>query len=370
VTTETLDRDDTIVDQRRSTRDVWMPRIVAGVLVIAALLWVAASNGFGPTTGAALMPVLGTAAIYAVAATGLNLQFGHGGLLNFGFVAFMAIGGYTTVILIPHIQGPQSEEFPGLVPLGVAVIVSMLIASLLGLLFAVPAIKLRSDYLAIVMIAVAEIIRLVLKNVEPLSGGVYGMLGYSGALQDLRPDFIRTLAKQLNVQAFQLWIVIVSVIALVICSVGIALLLKSPWGKLLRAVRDDEDAVRSLGKNPTTIKLQTLMIGGAIGGLGGSLLAFQLSQINPDVFLPQVTFFVFTVVIIGGMGTTWGPAVGGIVFWVLLTQSGAFISEHVGNNSAASALRYILVGVLMLVIITFRPQGLLGKKEDIVLDLK
>lgn len=348
----------------------WPARLVAGVLVVAAFLWVAASNDFGPTSVAAMLPVLTTAAVYSVAATGLNLQFGHGGLLNFGFVAFMAVGAYTTVMLIPHRQGPDSSEFGGIVPLIIAVLVAMVIASLLGLVFAIPAIRLRSDYLAIVMIALAEIVRVVLKNIEPVSGGVYGMLGYSSELQQFRPGIVNTLARNINTQGFQLWLLIVGWVCLFVCTIGIALLMKTPWGKLLRAVRDDEDAVRSLGKNPTIIKLQTLMIGGAIGGLSGALLAFQLSQINPDVFMPQVTFFVFAVVIVGGTGTSWGPAVGGIIFWVLLTQTGAFISENVGSNSAASALRYILVGLMMVLIIVFRPQGLLGRREDVVLELK
>jgi neutral amino acid transport system permease protein len=352
------------------TEQVWPARVVAAVLVVAALLWVAASNGFGPSSVAAMLPVLTTAAVYAVAATGLNLQFGHGGLLNFGFVAFMAVGAYTTVLLIPHLQGPQSTQLGGVLPLVVAVIVAMVVASLLGLVFAIPAIRLRSDYLAIVMIGLAEIVRVVLKNIEPVSGGVYGMLGFSTELQQFRPRFVNLLAREVNTQGFQLWLVIVSWVCLVLCTVGVALLMKTPWGKMLRAVRDDEAAVRSLGKNPTTLKLQTLMIGGAIGGLAGALLAFQLSQINPDVFMPQVTFFVFAIVIVGGTGTTWGPAVGGIIFWVLLTQTGAFITELMGSNSAASALRYILVGLLMVLIIVFRPQGLLGRRENVVLELK
>jgi ABC-type branched-subunit amino acid transport system permease subunit len=218
----------------------WRRRLAATGLVAACLLWVMAGNDFGPTTFAALLPVLTTAAIYATAGVGLNLQFGHGGLLNFGFVAFMAVGGYTAV----------------------------------------------------------------------------------------------------------------------------------PWGQLLRAFRDDEDAVRSLGKRPTLVKLQALMIGGAVGGLSGALLAFQLAQLNPDIFLPQVTFFVFTIVILGGTGSTWGPMVGGIIFWVLLTESGAFAAEHVGSGTVGAALRYILVGVLMVLLINFRPQGILGRRENVVLTLK
>jgi branched-chain amino acid transport system permease protein len=348
----------------------WRARIAALVLVALSLLWVAAGNGFGTTTVSALLPVLTTAAIYATAGVGLNLQFGHGGLLNFGFVAFMAVGGYTTVLLIPHRQGPESLEVAGHLPLLLAVACGMVLAALLGALFGIPAVRLRSDYLAIVMIALAEILRIALRDAPSLTGGVFGVLSFSDELQDLRPGFLDPIADALYTQSFQLWLTVVAWLCLVVVSLAMAGLVRSPWGQLLRAVRDDEDAVRSLGKSPTRVKLQALMIGGAVGGLSGGLLAFQLAQVNPDIFLPQVTFFVFTVVILGGTGSTWGPAVGGVVFWVLLTQSGAFVAEHVGSGTVGSALRYILVGVLMVLLINFRPQGILGRREDVVLKLK
>ena len=362
------DLDERPVQERDSGR--WLRRIAAAALVATCLLWVAAGNGFGPTVFAALLPVLTTAAIYATAGVGLNLQFGHGGLLNFGFVAFMAVGGYTTVLLVPHRQGAESLEMAGRAPLVFAVVAGMVVAALLGALFGIPAVRLRSDYLAIVMIALAEILRIALRDLPMLSGGVFGVLSFSDALQDLRPAFFDPLAEALNAQAFQLWLTLVAWACLIAVTLGIAVLVRSPWGQLLRAVRDDEDAVRSLGKRPSRIKLQALMIGGAVGGLSGSLLAFQLAQVNPDIFLPQVTFFVFTIVILGGTGSTWGPMVGGIVFWVLLTESGAFAAEHVGSGTVGAALRYILVGLLMVLLINFRPQGILGRRENVVLKLK
>lgn len=348
----------------------WRRRLAATGLVGACLLWVMAGNDFGPTTFAALLPVLTTAAIYATAGVGLNLQFGHGGLLNFGFVAFMAVGGYTAVLLLPHRQGAESLEVAGSAPLLLAVVAGMVVAALLGALFGIPAVRLRSDYLAIVMIALAEILRIALRDLPMLTGGVYGVLSFSNALQDLRPAFLDPVAEALNTQAFQLWLTTVAWICLIAVTLALAGLVRSPWGQLLRAVRDDEDAVRSLGKRPTLVKLQALMIGGAVGGLSGALLAFKLAQLNPDIFLPQVTFFVFTIVILGGTGSTWGPMVGGIIFWVLLTESGAFAAEHVGSGTVGAALRYILVGVLMVLLINFRPQGILGRRENVVLTLK
>lgn len=343
-------------------------RIVAAVIVAVCVLWILGSRGFGSGAMAALLPVLTTAGVYAVGGVGLNLQYGHGGLLNFGFVAFMTVGAYVMVLLLPHRSGPQGTVSEGVVPLPLAILAAALAAAFLGLLCGIPAIRLRTDYLAIVMIAVAEILRMLARDLSDVTGGVHGVLAYSGVLQDLRPELVNSLAKALNVQAFQLWLCVVAWAALVLLTLLVMGLMRTPWGLLLKAVRDDELAVRSLGKSPTVLKLQALAIGGAIGGLAGGLLAFQLSQINPDVFIPQITFFIFAIVTLGGTGSTWGPAVGGVVFWTLLTESGALVSQVLGTGSAASAARYVIVGLLLVLLINFRPQGLLGRRKDVVLE--
>lgn len=343
-------------------------RIVAAVIVAVCVLWILGSRGFGSGAMAALLPVLTTAGVYAVGGVGLNLQYGHGGLLNFGFVAFMTVGAYVMVLLLPHRSGPQGTVSEGIVPLPLAILAAALAAAFLGLLCGIPAIRLRTDYLAIVMIAVAEILRMLARDLSDVTGGVHGVLAYSGVLQDLRPELVNSLAKALNVQAFQLWLCVVAWAALVLLTLLVMGLMRTPWGLLLKAVRDDELAVRSLGKSPTVLKLQALAIGGAIGGLAGGLLAFQLSQINPDVFIPQITFFIFAIVTLGGTGSTWGPAVGGVVFWTLLTESGALVSQVLGTGSAASAARYVIVGLLLVLLINFRPQGLLGRRKDVVLE--
>lgn len=343
-------------------------RLVALLVLVGCILWILASNGFGPGAGAALLPVLTTAGVYGVGGVGLNLQYGHGGLLNFGFVAFMTVGAYVMVLLLPHRAGPQATVSEGLVPLPVALLLAAAAAAVLGLLCGIPAIRLRTDYLAIVMIAVAEILRIVARDVPGVTGGVHGVLAYSGSLQDLRPGFVDDLAGVMGVQAFQLWLCFVAWLCLVAVTLIVTGLMRTPWGLLLKAVRDDELAVRSVGKSPTVLKLQALALGGAIGGLAGGLLAFQLSQINPDVFIPQVTFFIFAIVTLGGTGSTWGPALGGVVFWTLLTESGALVSQVLGSGTAASAARYVIVGVLLVLLINFRPQGLLGRRKDVVLE--
>lgn len=343
-------------------------RVIALGVLLACLLLTLGSNGFGAGALAALLPVLTTAGVYAVGGVGLNLQYGHGGLLNFGFVAFMTVGAYVTVLIIPHRSGPEATVSDGLVPLPVAILLAAAAAAVLGLLCGIPAIRLRSDYLAIVMIAVAEILRILGRDLPGVTGGVHGVLSYSGALQDLRPQFVDDIADTIDVQSFQLWLCIVAWLCVVAVTLLVMGLMRTPWGLLLKAVRDDELAVRSLGKSPTVLKLQALALGGAIGGVAGALLAFQLSQVNPDVFIPQVTFFIFAIVTLGGTGSTWGPALGAVVFWTLLTESGAFVTQVLGSGTAASASRYVIVGLLLVLLINFRPQGLLGRRKDVVLE--
>lgn len=342
---------------------------VAVLLCAACILWVAWTNGFSTAATATLIQLLTTAAIYAIAGVGLNLQFGHGGLLNFGYVAFMAVGAYTAVLLVGHQAGEVSVPSNGAMPLVAAIPAGMASAAALGLIFGIPTVRVRSHYLAIVMIALAEILRLIIRNTEGLTGGVFGVLLYSDAIQGHRPGFIEPLANDLGSTPDQVWLLILCWALLIVLTLATAALIRTPWGRLVRAVRDDEYAAKALGKSANLIKVQTLMIGGAIGGLAGALLAFAVGQLDPDLFLAQITFFVFAIVILGGTGSAWGPMVGAVIFWSIITQTDAFASSHLGGGTAGSAARFILVGVLLVLLIAFRPQGILGKPEEAVLEL-
>lgn len=336
--------------------------IVAILLVAGSILWVVASAGFGENSLAAVLPVLTMAGVYSIAAAGLNVQYTLGGLMNFGYVGFLACGAYITVLLIPHRMGEGSVESAGHVPLWLAMLIAIGVTGVLGALFALPTLRVRGDYFAIIMIAAAELIRVTLREWSEVTGGVYGVLGYSPVIQAIRPPLVDDLADALDVTAYQLWLFLLIAVGVVLAVLITTYLLRSRWAILARAVRDDESGVRSLGKNPSTVKLQSLILGGCIGGLAGVFFAFQLSQVNPDVFVADITFFVFTVMIIGGAGTATGPIVGGIVFWVLYTQAGTLISELFGSSTAAASARYVLVGVLLTALFVFRPQGVLGTR--------
>ncbi|WOF22561.1 branched-chain amino acid ABC transporter permease [Microbacterium betulae] len=348
------------------SRPSWLRRHLRGVigaaLVVASVLWIVASAGFGGNSLAAVLPVLTMAGVYSIAAAGLNVQYTLGGLMNFGYVGFLACGSYITVILIPHRMGEGSVESGGYAPLWLAMIIAIIVTGALGALFALPTLRVRGDYFAIIMIAAAELIRVALREGSEITGGVYGVLGYSTVIQDIRPPFIDDLADDLDVTAYQLWLFVLIWLGVALAVLLTTYLLRSRWAILARAVRDDESGVRSLGKNPAAVKLQSLVIGGGIGGLAGVFFAFQLSQVNPDIFVADITFFVFTVMIIGGAGTALGPIVGGVVFWVLYTQAGNLINDLFGSSTAAASARYVLVGVLLTALFVFRPQGVLGTR--------
>jgi branched-chain amino acid transport system permease protein len=340
--------------------------LIGAALVIASIVWIVASAGFGENSLAAVLPVLTMAGVYSIAAAGLNVQYTLGGLMNFGYVGFIACGAYITVLLIPHRAGEGSVESAGVVPLWLAVIIAVAVTGALGALFALPTLRVRGDYFAIIMIAAAELIRVGLRESSAITGGVYGVLGYSTVIQEVRPPFIDDLADLVGVTAYQLWLFVLIWVGVTLAVLLTTYLLRSRWAILARAVRDDESGVRSLGKNPSTVKLQSLILGGCIGGLAGVFFAFQLSQVNPDIFVADITFFVFTVMIIGGAGTATGPIVGGIVFWVLYTQAGNLINEFFGSSTAAASARYVLVGVLLTALFVFRPQGVLGTRAKAI----
>jgi branched-chain amino acid transport system permease protein len=208
---------------------------------------------------------------YALSANGLNIQFGYAGLLNFGHAAFMLAGAYGTAITV---------NLGGSLWLGIAI--GIIAAVLLGLLLGIPTLRLRADYFAITSIAVAEVIRLVVRSswAEPVTEGVFGIQGFADAFHDLNPFPPRALYGfgEFVVTGRTLWVIIVGWALVLLSTLLIARLVESPWGRVLEAIREDEDATRSLGKNVFAYKLQALIIGGGIAAVAG--IFFALEQQN------------------------------------------------------------------------------------------
>ncbi|MBA0128190.1 branched-chain amino acid ABC transporter permease [Haloechinothrix sp. YIM 98757] len=316
---------------------------------------------------------LGPVAIgYVLAAIGLNIHFGYTGLLNFGQVAFMLVGAYGVAISVSTFG----------LSMWVGVLVGILAAAVLALILGIPALRLRSDYLAISTIAAGEVLRLFYRSsvAEPLTGGVYGLQRFGDELLDLNP--VPPGIYEVGPLAFtarDVWLMSVGwgLVALVV--IVVYLLIHSPWGRVIRAIREDEEAARSLGKNVYAYKLQSLVLGGVIGALGGMVFTIHQQSAHPDGFDPVVTFFLYTMLVLGGAGRVLGPVLGGLLFWFLMLSFDAFLRELMATGyippeilvpSDVGALRLALVGLGLLLLMAFRPQGILGNRREMVLDVR
>lgn len=291
--------------------------------------------------------ILLISAIYAIFALGLNLEWGFTGLINFGHVAFLAIGAYTTVLL--NLNG---------IPLLVSVLAGMSLAGICGALLGIPTLKLREDYLAIVTIGFAEIIRSFLLNEEWLTGGPMGVCGYSRPFGGF--DFIAG--------DYNLFLLIFVIVILGVCYFMLEKLIKSPWGRVLKSIREDEAVPASLGKNVFVYKIQSLVLGSIIAGLAGALLAFYLQYINPRNFMPIETFYAWIAVVLGGSGNNRGTVVGAIILMSFFSAT-RFTQGYLPlSPTQMGALRIMFIGLLLIILMMYKPEGLLGKKEELVLD--
>lgn len=303
------------------------------------------------------------AAYYALAAVGLNVQFGYAGLQNFGHVASALVGAYGAAITVDH-GGP----------LWLGILIGVLAAGILGLIMGLPTLRLRADYLAIATISFAEITRVVInsRRVQDLTGGPIGINGVANDFYDLNPiPEGRYGIGAVSFNQNRLAAAIVGWGLVVLASVLIWRWSKSPWGRALKAVREDEDATRSLGKNVFGIKLQAFVIGSVIGGLAGIIFTLDGGTVKPDFFLSQTTFNWYLIVILGGAASVIGPPIGAMVFWFFIATFNSVLSQALGRDgwwfieaNDAGAVRYVLVGVTIVLLLVFRPQGLFGNAEE------
>ncbi len=296
------------------------------------------------------------AGIYTIFTLGLQINVGYTGVINFGQVGFAAIGAYTMAILVSDAEWSFWASLP------VAIVVTVAFGLLIGL----PALRLRADYFAITTIAAAEAIRFTAQNARDLTGGNQGKLGFGNEWDDVSDTiegWLEWLGWSDPETLFPLLIVVWAVA--IVAAALLTLLQRTPWGRVLRAVREDEDAARALGKNVFVYKLQSLSISATLGAISGFFIALNLNFINPDVFQPLVTFLGYAVLILGGLASYWGVAVGGIIFWTLL--EGLRFIELPLEDAQIAALRFILVGLALILLMVLRPQGIFGKREEMVL---
>ena len=301
---------------------------------------------------------------FALAALGLAVHFGFVGLLNFGIAGFMAVGAYGYAI------STLTFGFPWWGAMIAGILASVVFAVLLG----IPTLRLRGDYLAIVTIGAAEIVRLLFTSQawQPVTGSADGLSGFQGSFRSVNPFPEGDYGfGPWQYTENQLWVLVFGAIVLALCVLLLWRLVNSPWGRVIKGIREDEDAVRALGKNVFAYKMQALIVGGVFGGLGGIIYVLP-SSTNPGVFITSLTFFVWTALLLGGAATVFGPLLGALIFWVLHAFLGSFLPALVNigllgdfTSAQAGSLRYVLVGLGLMLIVIFRPQGILGNKKEL-----
>jgi branched-chain amino acid transport system permease protein len=275
--------------------------------------------------------------IYLLPSLGLTIQYGLTGLINFGLVGFFAIGAYASAILAMN---------------GVPLVVSFLLAAVLSGLAAWPigmvALRLRDDYFAIVTLGFSETIRLIIINEAWLTKGVNGITGVPALFPDAG----------ISAPLYTVGVLVIVNIAVILVLQHIV---KSPFGRALEAVRDDETALKALGKSPSRFKIQVMILGSGLAGLSGAFYGHYVTYIVPDQFIPLTTFYIWMAVIIGGVGRVSGAIVGTVLLIGLL-QGSRFLRDIIPAipDTEMASIRLGMVGFMLIIFLIFRPQGLLG----------
>lgn len=306
--------------------------------------------------------------ILSIFALGLQLQFGFTGLLNLGHIAFMAISAYTMAILIVQLS----------VPMWLAAMIAIAVSVIAGFLVSLPALRLRADYFAITTLAFSEIVRLLAVNLRGLTGGAQGTIAlagsggaasYNGEWQQFQASFESGLG---NLVGFDVGkdVAMLLLIWPVVFLVAIALrrLVSSPWGRVLQAIREDEDATASVGKNVYRFKAQAFALGSGIAGVAGLFFAWQFAFFSPVDFIPLTTIIGYVIVILGGKTNIWGVPIGASLIALIWggTRFFDFVPFTYFTSPERADLRFIVIGLTIVFLMVFRPQGVLGSREELM----
>jgi branched-chain amino acid transport system permease protein len=296
-----------------------------------------------------------TATIYITVVLGLNIQYGIAGVLNFSYITFVAVGAYITAAVTLGNSNQygiiQTFILHWSLPWPVALLLAGAASAVLSLilLFAVMQ-RLRSDYMAISVVALGTVIWTVIGNVNSLFNGVQGLSGVPRPYSDLGIDSNGGLTGDL------VFLCITSVIALAAYMVA-RRIYSSPFGRLLRGVREDPDVVATFGRSVIRARGAAFVLGSFMAGVGGGLLVMQVGAWNPDAFLPPETFILFAAVIIGGSGRPLGAVVGSVLVIVAFTEALRYLPTTF-SASVVGGVQLIAIGLLLILMVRFRPQGL------------
>ena len=301
-----------------------------------------------------------TALIFGVLALGLNLQWGQTGLFNVGVAGFAAIGAYASALVTTP---DAAERFGGFGwPIAAGWLLAMVLAGAAALVVGIATLRLRADYLAMTTFGIAVTIQVVALNATALTGGPFGIAfiprPFSGLAENPLAFNFANLALTAAV------------------TLGLFLMLetltRSPFGRVLRAIREDEAAAASLGKNVNLYRLQAFALGGAIMGLAGAMQAHFIGFIAPDNYLSILTFQVWAMLIVGGSGNNRGALIGAVVVWALWSLSSLAVGSLVAPSfqARAAALQIVAIGVALALILLIRPRGLIGERATVSRDVE
>lgn len=296
--------------------------------------------------------------IFNIQAWGLNIQFGYTGILNFAFIVFLAIGAYVTgVFSLPKANGISGQTYVlGLSwPFPLTLLAGGLAAAILGFFVGLIALKrLRSDYMAIVTVAVGAIAYDVIGNTTALFNGWDGLGGVPAPLQD---------NLGLDYTSYQIFFIGLAFVVMLILWWVANRIYNSPFGRTLRSIREDMDVSEAFGKNTFKYRMIAMVIGCFYAGIAGGLLIEFISAINPSGWTAGETFVIWTALLLGGTGNNWGAVLGAFLVPVLFQEATRFLPQFPGNASLVPALRNIIVGSLLILVLWFRPQGIIPERK-------
>jgi branched-chain amino acid transport system permease protein len=315
-----------------------------------------------PPLASFAISLLTIALVYALLAIGLNIHYGYTGLLNFGHVAFFAAGAYTAALLtIPSpdtVEGTVEYTIGVGLPMPAALPVSLaagaLVGGLLAVLIGLTSVRLGTHYLAIATFALAGIVQDAVVNERWLTRGVFGLNRVP------RPGRA-VLGADLWQVSYLLFVALLTIAVYL----TVERLVDAPFGRLLKGIREEELAARMLGKDTNMVKLKSFGIGGAIAGLAGAVYAHYIGSVVAGQFVPLVTFLVWVAMLLGGTASNRGVILGAFVL-VAFREITRFLPQVSGNPSLVPSLRFVVIGFLLILVIRFRPQGLLGNPNEVV----
>jgi branched-chain amino acid transport system permease protein len=291
-----------------------------------------------------------TAGIYAVFCLGLNIQWGYTGLFNIT----------SALITLTAPTGMYAKYVHQLFGLNAPFIVGLLGAAVMcgivALLIGIPTLRLGEDYLAISTLGIAETFRLVFNNEKWLANGARGLTGLPQPLQNL-----------VDPQYYNYIYLVIVLIILAIVYLLIERAIRSPWGRVLRAIREDEISAGMSGKDIFNFKMQSLVFGAMVMGAGGALFAHSLKAVSPEMFTPLYgTFIIWVMLMAGGSGNNKGAILGAYVIWFIWIGT-QFLTNllPVALKARAPYVRFLVIGILLELILIYRPQGLLGEEKKV-----